>query len=104
QCTDREGPWRGIFLFRHFDPPRSGPSSALELITNHTGPSAHAPLVDRAAMRGIERIENVLGLHMETVHVVEPAIPGLRHNGEAPVKTARIRTALFHSPVHDRVA
>ena len=56
------------------------------------------------AMGGVERIEDMLRLDMETIDIVEPAVPGLRHNRQAPVKTARVRAALLDSPVNDGVA
>src|SRR5437868_4781169 len=102
--ADRETARRCLFLFLHLDAAGGGAGSAFEFITNHPGSSAYATLVDRAPMRGVERVENVLGLHVETVHIVQPTVPGLCDNRKAPEKSTRIGTALFDAPIDNGIA
>ena len=67
------------FIFSGFDVDlaRGGSISAFEFITDHAGAAANAPLLDRAAVRGIERVKNAFRFHMKPVGVVEPTIPRL---------------------------
>src|SRR5207248_1487330 len=74
---------------------RGGAVAPFELVTDHTGPAADASLLNCAAVRGIERVPDVLGFNMEPINVVEPAVPRLRNNRQAPPVAGRIRCAVF---------
>ena len=86
------------------DHARRGASPALELITNHAGPAADAAFGDRPALRGIERVRDVLRFHMESVDVIQPAVPGFGDHRQAPPVTGLIRRAVREAPRDDRVA
>ena len=63
---------------------RRSPDAAFEVVANHPGAAADIALGDEAGLRGIERVEGVLGFHVEAVDVVQPAIVGFRDNGQRP--------------------
>src|SRR5205085_10391202 len=88
------------FILSHFDVDlaRRSPVSAFEFVTNHSSSSADAPLLNRAAVRGVEGMKYVFRLYMESVRVVEKSIPRFRDQRQTPPITARIRRAVFDSP------
>ena len=43
----------------------------------HAGAASDRPLFDRAASRTRERLEGVLGLHVEAIDVIQVTVPGL---------------------------
>ena len=49
-------------------------------------------------------MQSVLGLHVKTVDVVEPAIPCFRDDRQRPPVTRRIRLAVIEAPLNDRIA
>ncbi len=55
---------------------------SLEFVADHARSTAHVAFLDRAAVRGIEGVENMLGFHVESVDVVEIAVPGFGHHGQ----------------------
>ena len=61
---------------------RGGSDSSLEFVADHAGSAADVAFFDRAAVRGIERLEDVLGLDVESVDVVEIAVPGFGDHGQ----------------------
>src|SRR5207302_11174122 len=67
-------------------PPGGGADSPLELIADHTGPAADTALGDGPRARRVESLKDVLGLYVETVDVVETAVPRLRYDGQRPVE------------------
>src|SRR5260370_933445 len=54
---------------------RSDPS--LEFIANHACSAADVAFFYWAAVRGIERVEDMLGLYVKSIDVVKIAVPGL---------------------------
>ena len=44
--------------------------AAFEFVADHAGAAAHVSFFDRAAVRGVECMEGVFRLDVETVHVV----------------------------------
>src|SRR3954470_16895984 len=103
QNTDGEGSGRGILFFLHDDATRRRPGSTFEFVTHHPGAAADASLFNGAAMRCLKRTENVLRLDVETIHVIEPTVPRLAHDGQTPIKTAGISAAFLDAPIDNRI-
>ena len=83
---------------------RGGPVSAFELVTDHSCSAADAPLLHRAAMRGIESVPDILRLNMKAIDVVKPAVPCLGDNRQTPPVAGLIGRAVLNPPCNDRVA
>src|SRR6202043_3268108 len=66
--------------------------------------AAYVAFFDGAAVRGIERVENVLGFYVESVDVVEIAVPGFGHDGQRPPVAFHVGLAALHFPGDDGVA
>ena len=77
---DPDGPAAAV-LRQHS---RRGADSAFELVADHPGAAADAALGDRSARGGVARLEHVLRLDVEPVHVVQPEIAGFGHDRQAP--------------------
>ena len=60
---------------------RARASAALEFVADHPGTTAHVPFRNRAALSTVEGSEDVLGLHVKSVDVVEVAVIGLGNDG-----------------------
>ena len=55
-------------------------------------------------MSGIDGVESVFGLDVETVDVVQPAVPGFRHDWQRPPVAGGIGLAVRDAPLDHRVA
>src|SRR5260370_426908 len=66
--------------------------------------AANAAFFDRTGFRGVDGVEGVLGLDVEAVDVVEPAVPGFGNDGKRPPVAGGIRLAMRDAPLDDRVA
>ena len=55
-------------------------------------------------MRGIERVKNVFGFHVESIGVIQPAVPGLGDQRQTPPIPGGVGCAVFDSPRDHRVA
>ncbi len=64
--------------------PRGRADPTLEAVADHPGPAADIALGDGAAGSRFERCEDMGGLHVQPVDVVEPPVPRLADNGQAP--------------------
>ena len=64
-----------------------------------TLPSATGPL-----LRRVEGVGHVLRFDVEAIDVVQPAVPGLGHDRQAPPVTGLVRRAVREPPGDDRVA
>src|SRR6267378_2704442 len=49
--------------------------SSFEAVADHSGATANVAFRNRAGRRGIDGVQSVLRLHVESVDVVEPAVP-----------------------------
>src|SRR5882762_6974248 len=77
---------------------RGSSDSSFEFVANHAGAAAYAAFFDRAAVRGIESVENVLGFYVESVDVVEIAVPGFGHHGQRPPVAFHVGLAALDFP------
>ena len=57
-----------------------------------------------AVVRGVDCLERVFRLHVETVDVVQPTVPGFRDDGQRPPVTGGIGLAVRDAPLNHRVA
>src|SRR4029077_2277081 len=73
-------------------------------VANHAGTAADAAFLNGAGLCGIDGLKNVLGLHVEAVDVVEPAVPGFGDHGKRPPIAGRIGLAVGHAPLNDGIA
>src|SRR5262245_2588271 len=55
-------------------------------------------------MRIVDCVERVLGFDVETIGVVEPAVPRFRDNRQRPPVTGGVGLAMTHAPLNDGVA
>ena len=78
--------------------------SSLEFVADHAGAAADIAFFDWAAMRGIESVESVFRLHVESVDVVEIAVPGFGDDGQGPPVAFHVGLAALHFPGDDGVA
>src|ERR1700691_2048315 len=69
---------------------RGGADAALEAVADHAGPTADRALLDTATVRAVERVKDVLGLHVEAVDVVQPPVPGLGHYRPRPPRNSGV--------------
>src|SRR5207247_5792529 len=70
---------------------------------DHSGAAADAPLRDRAALRAVERVRDVVRRDVKAVNVVQPAIPSLSDDRQAPPIAGLISRAVLQPPGDDRV-
>src|SRR5207247_8561352 len=59
----------GVAALFDIEHPGSGADATFEFVADHSGTSAHTSFFDEAGMSRIERMKNVLGLHVKTVYV-----------------------------------
>src|ERR1019366_3832539 len=83
---------------------RRGSYSSLEFVADHAGAAAYVAFFYGAGVRGIQGVEDVLGFHVESVDVVEIAVPGFGHHGQGPPVAFYVGLAAFHFPGDDGVA
>ncbi len=55
-------------------------------------------------MSRIERVPDIFRLDVKAINVIEPAVPSLGHNGQAPPVAGRIGRSVLDAPGNDRVA
>src|SRR5207237_1390031 len=73
-------------------------------IADHSGAAADCAFFDIAVMSSVDGMESVFGLHVETIDVVEPAIPGFGNDRQRPPIAGRIGLAVSYAPLDDRIA
>ncbi len=83
---------------------RSGAGTAFEFITDHSGSAADTAFGDRASFCTVERARDILWFQVEAIDVVQPAVPRLRHDRQAPPVTSLVRRPMRQAPGDDRVA
>ena len=83
---------------------RGGADASFKFVADHASAAADVAFFDRAAMRGVERVESILGFHVESVDVVQPAVPGFGHHGERPPVAFHVGRAVLDFPGDDGVA
>src|ERR1019366_1030763 len=83
---------------------RRGSYSSLEFVADHAGAAAYVAFFYGAGVRGIQGVEDVLGFHVESVDVVEIAVPGFGHHGQGPPVAFHVGLAALHFPGDDGVA
>ena len=66
------------------DPPRRRPDAALELVADHPGPAADAALGDGARRGRGEGGQRILGRDVESINVVQAAVPRLADDRQGP--------------------
>src|SRR5208283_5155193 len=59
---------------------------------------------DRAGVSHVEGVPGVFRVNVESVDVVEPAVPGFGDDGQRPPVALHIGRAMFHFPCDDGVA
>src|SRR5207248_5378590 len=69
----------------HPDEARGRAVAALEVIADHAGAAAHTALPGRSASGTLQRFDHMLGLHLETIDIVEIAVIGLGSDRKPPV-------------------
>src|SRR5262249_17001188 len=84
--------------------PRGGADPALEAVADHAGAAANHAFLHGPRARSVERLEHVLGLDVEAVDVVQPAVPGLGHHRQRPPGPGLVLLTLLHAPGDDRIA
>ena len=77
---------------------RGRADAALESVAGHSGAAADVALFDRARFRALDRRIHVRGLHVETVDVVQLAVPGLGDDRGRPPVARGVRVAVLHAP------
>src|SRR5579862_2765122 len=82
---------------------RRGACSALEFEADHSGAATHVALCNRSRMCVLHSGVCVFRLYVETIDVVEIAIPSLRHNWKRPPVFEWNRGSVFQLPVDHRV-
>ena len=54
-------------------------------------------------MRAIESVKSILGFHVESVDVIQIAVPGLGHNWQGPRIPVLVRPMMFQTPGDHRI-
>jgi hypothetical protein len=78
--------------------------AAFEFVANHAGAAANIAFFNGAGVRHIKSVPGILGFHMESVDVVEVAVPGFGDNGQGPPVAFHIGGAMLNFPGDDRIA
>src|SRR4029077_6676047 len=78
--------------------------AALKFVTDHASASADTALFDRAAVSSLDGTRDMFRLHMKTINVLKPAIPGLGDDRQAPGEPFCIRSAMGKTPRDHSVA
>src|SRR5258708_17455464 len=83
---------------------RSRADSSLESIADHSRATADVAFLDGAGCCGIYGVQSVLRLHVESVDVIEPAVPRFRDDRQLPPVTCALRLTMIDSPLNDGIA
>ena len=83
---------------------RGRSDAAFEFVADHAGAAADVAFFDRAGVGDVEGVEGVFGVDVESVDVVEPAVPGFGDHRQRPPVTFHVWRAVFHLPGDDGVA
>src|SRR5258708_24302 len=94
----------GIATLFRVEDARTGTDPSLEFVTDHARAAADIAFFDRPAVSGIECMPCVLGFDVESVNVVEIAIPGLGDYRERPPVALHVGTAALDLPGDDCVS
>ena len=81
-----------------------GADAAFEFVADHSGSAADVAFFDGAGVGGVEGVPGVFGVDVESVDVVEVAVPGFGDDGEGPPVAFHVRRAVFYLPGDDGVA
>ena len=82
----------------HVHVARRRPDAALESVAGHAGAAADVALLDRAGFRALDRRIDVRGFYVESVDVVQLAVPGLGDDRCRPPVARGIRVTVLHAP------
>jgi hypothetical protein len=88
----------------HCTSTRRSSDPAFEFIADHSRAAANIAFLHWTAAGGIERMKSVFGLHMESVNVIEPSVPGFSNHRQRPEVALHIGCALLHFPRDHRVS
>src|SRR5437870_729274 len=80
---------------------RCAAAAALEAVADHAGTAADVAFRNTTRRRGVERGEDVIGLHVKPVDVVQHTVPRFRDDGQRP---GLRRDAVLDGPFDRRVA
>jgi hypothetical protein len=83
---------------------RGGADAAFEFVADHARSAADVAFFDGAGASDVEGVEGVFGVNVESVDVVEPAVPGFGDDGQRPPVAFHIGRAVFNLPGDDGVA
>src|SRR5579863_3331754 len=81
-----------------------GADAAFEFVADHACAAADIAFFDGAGVSDVEGVPGVFGADVESVDVVEPAVPSFGDDGERPEITFHVRAAVFDFPGDDGVA
>ncbi len=98
-----EDAYRVASVFRAEFAGRSA-DSALKLVANHSRAATDDTFLDIPIVSCVNGVEGVLGLHVKTVNVVEPTVPGFSDNRQRPPITCRVGLAVGNAPLNHGVA
>jgi hypothetical protein len=71
---------------------------------DHSGAAADIAFFDWPGFRGVDGVERVLGLYVEAIDVVEPAVPRFGDYRERPPVSSGIGLTVGDTPLNDGVA
>src|SRR5581483_3802437 len=89
-----------IFAVKHAG---GGSNSAFEFIADHAGSAADVAFFDHAAVGGVESMKSICEFDMESVDVIQFAVPGFSNHWQRPPIAFSIGIAALHPPGNDRV-
>jgi len=82
----------------------SSADAAFEFVADHSGAAADIAFFDGAGVGDVEGVPGVFGMNVESVDVVEPAVPGFGNDGQGPEVAFHVRRRVLHFPGDDGVA
>src|SRR5579862_732039 len=77
---------------------------SFKFIADHACATANVAFFNGAGVGGVERVPGIFGVDVESVDVVEPAIPGFGNDGKRPEIAFHVRRVPFDFPGDDGVA
>ena len=83
---------------------RTGADAAFEFVADHAGSAADVAFFDGAGVGDVEGVPSIFGLDVESVDVVEIAVPGFGDDGERPPVAFHVGRAVFDLPRDHGVA